>query len=266
MIRVLKVCTLEPAELVTPAELAKQLRRADDFIRLAVVGGYNVLREAIEIEDVPHERRGLFLGTAFGTMETNFDVLNQIISGEQTSPILFSHSVFNAAAGYMASVFSLRGCSLTITDFSQPFFRALEQGVLAIAGGLLDSCLVLQVESYSALLNDAAEKMNPDFQSWTPGVVCWLLTNTEQENGWFLEKISVEPGLPEETECFPKNFGEIYLNNQQRYECSDPLAPARILTGEMANGEIVSLECLLREPSVTVQCRLFKTSILHFRK
>ncbi|BCL61671.1 hypothetical protein DGMP_23640 [Desulfomarina profundi] len=255
MIRILKVCTLELAELETPAELAKQLRRADDYIRLAVVGGYNVLKETIEIGDIPHGRRGLFLGTAFGTMETNFDVLDQIISGEQTSPILFSHSVFNAAAGYMASVFSLRGCSLTITDFSLPFFRALEQGVLAIAGGMLDSCIVLQVESYSALLNDAAEKMNPDVQPWTPGVVCWLLADTDQERGWLLEKVSVEAGIPEKTECFPKNFGEMIFNNEKRCDCPDPLAPGRILTKEMVNGR-ASLECLVRAPSAAVRCRL----------
>ena len=256
MIRILKVCTLDLTELETPAELAKQLRRADDFIRLAVVGGYHVFRETTETEDVPHERRGLFLGTAFGTMETNFDVLDQIISGEQTSPILFSHSVFNAAAGYMASVFSLRGCSLTVTDFSLPFFRALEQGVLAIASGMLDSCLVLQVESYSELLNDAAGKMNQDFQSWTPGVVCWLLTNSDQGGGWFLEKVSVESGIPEETECFPENFGEIIINNHKRCECLDPLAPARILTKEMAGDETSSLDCLVRTSSVTVRCIL----------
>ncbi|WP_457577896.1 beta-ketoacyl synthase chain length factor [Desulfomarina sp.] len=256
MIRILKVCSLESAELETPAELAKQLRRADEYIRLAVVGGYNVLRETNEIEGVPNERRGLFLGTAFGTMETNFDVLDQIISGEQTSPILFSHSVFNAAAGYMASIFSLRGCSLTVTDFSLPFFRVLEQGALAIMAGMLDSCLVLQVESYSVLLNDAGRRMIPDFQPWIPGVVCWLLTKSDRKRGWLLEEVSVESGIPGTVDCFLKNSAEIIVNNEKKLECPDPLAPGRILTEEMTSDGTGWLDYLVRAPSVTVRCRI----------
>ena len=253
MIRIEKGSSLALAELETPAELARQLRRADDFIRLAVVGAHQVIREVPENQSVSDDRRGLFLGTAFGTMETNFEVLDQIISGEQTSPILFSHSVFNAAAGYMASVFSLRGCSLTVTDFSMPFFRALEQGVLAITSGMLDSCLVLQVESYSALLDDAGKRMGPNYRSWSPGVVCWLLTNDDMNEGRILEKLSVESDSPGETGSFPEDFGEMVLNGKT-YGCPDPLAAGRNLTEEMIKSGTVSLDCHIRTASTTVQC------------
>jgi hypothetical protein len=253
MIRIVKGCSLALAELETPAELARQLRRADDFIRLAVVGGYHVIREVPENRNISDDRRGLFLGTAFGTMETNFEVLDQIISGEQTSPILFSHSVFNAAAGYMASVFSLRGCSLTVTDFSMPFFRALEQGMLAITSGMLDSCLVLQVESYSALLDDAGKRMDPHYRSWSPGVICWLLAHDTFGAGRILEKLSIESDMFGETGMFSEHYGEMVLNGK-KYECSNPLAAGRNLTEEMIKGGTVSLDCHIRTTSATVQC------------
>lgn len=170
------------SEMEVPAPLARGLRRADDFIRLAVTGGFNCLQE-VEKRQVAAERCGMILGTGFGTMQTNFDVLDLIVSGEQTSPTLFSHSVFNAAAGYMATLCDLRGCALTVTDFSLSFFRALSEGWLAIRSGWLDRCLVLQVETYSELLYDARRRnVAPEVEVWPAGVVCWLLEN-EQVTG-----------------------------------------------------------------------------------
>ncbi len=40
------------------------------------------------------------------------EVLDQVVNREQTSPTLFSHSVFNAASGYVARIFQLHGCAL----------------------------------------------------------------------------------------------------------------------------------------------------------
>ncbi|MGB3223341.1 MAG: beta-ketoacyl synthase chain length factor [Desulforhopalus sp.] len=166
--------------MTTPPELSRKLRRADDFIRLAVVAGFQALQtENEKISESPGSM-GLILGSAFGTMQTNFEVLDTVVSGEQTSPTLFSHSVFNAAAGYMASVFNIQGCALTITDFSFPFFRALREGWLAISSGRLDRCLVLQVETYSSLLQDARGKHAFQVQEWQPGGVCWLLEKREE--------------------------------------------------------------------------------------
>jgi hypothetical protein len=173
-----------------PEPLFRQLRRADEFIRLGVVAVYNVLQQGGESR-VSSERTGLFLGTAFGPMQTNFDVLDQVVEREPVSPTLFSHSVFNAAAGYIASVFSIHGRAITLTEFGFPFFRSLKQGVLAIESGHLDSCLILQVETYSDLLLDAKKKSDPDGDEWSPGVVCWLLEKEEISAGLLLDTIVV---------------------------------------------------------------------------
>ena len=124
---------------------------------------------------------GLVLGTAFGPMQTNFDVLDQVVQQEQTSPTLFSHSVFNAAAGYLSRIFRLQGSAITVTDFAFPFFQALQQGSIAVASGRLDSCLILQVETYSDILADARTRIiGSDAAPWQAGAVAWLLT---RENG-----------------------------------------------------------------------------------
>lgn len=166
-----------------PSELTRKLRRADDFIRLGVLAGHRLLKQHAETDTVDGDTCGLVLGTSFGPMETNFEVLDQVVSGEQTSPTMFSHSVFNSAAGYMASTLGIKGCGLTITDFDFPFFRALEQGYMTLLSGRLTLCLVLQVETYSMLLQDAKAKHASESEPWKPGVVCWLLQRKETQDG-----------------------------------------------------------------------------------
>ncbi len=236
-VQITRQLSLSLAEMATPDSLLRPLRRADDFIRLGVLGAHETLSSRMVNCSQPKDAYGLILGSAFGTMETNFGVLEQIIAEEPTSPILFSHSVFNAAAGYMATVFDIRGCALTITDFGFPFFRALEHGYLAVESGRLESCLVLQVETYSELLQDALKNFCSEAITWHPGVSCWLL----------------EKGGGSDTDCF--KIGSIhiesstgdkdcYLNFEQRLMihgnmsiCTDPLGAAATLTKLMDGGK-----------------------------
>ena len=164
-----------------PVELSRKLRRADDYIRLAVIAAFHTMLDRRDCDSFNSERCGLVLGSAFSTMQTNFEVLDDVVSGKQTSPTLFSHSVFNAAAGYIASTLDIKGGALTINDFSFPFFKALEQGYLDIMTGRIDNCLVLQVETYSDLLFDGRTRLVEDSTPWQPGVVCLLLEKEKKE-------------------------------------------------------------------------------------
>lgn len=164
-----------------PAQLARELRRADDFIRLAVVGGFNALAEA-PIRELAPEARGVFIGTAFGPLETNFQSLGSLINdGEgQISPTLFSHSVYNAAAGYAARLLDFRGPALTVTDYGWPFLIALEEARLAVASGRVERALVLGVEVYSELLADAYRRSFAGREvPWHKGAVAWVLDRAE---------------------------------------------------------------------------------------
>lgn len=178
-IEILSVYSTTLVDLEEPDELSRKLRRADDFIRLAVVGAYQVLKSVADMKDEHQERIGIVLGCGFGTMQTNFEVLDQVVNKEPTSPTLFSHSVFNAGVGYIASLFNIRGCGLTLTDFSFPFFNALQQGISVLREGELQYCLVLQVETYSHLLEDIRSQQSNNNETWVPGVVCWLLTKDQ---------------------------------------------------------------------------------------
>ncbi|NTV15356.1 MAG: hypothetical protein HGA96_15735 [Desulfobulbaceae bacterium] len=182
-----------------PALLARELRRADDFIRLAVVGGYKALAMAPVRELIP-EARGVFIGTAFGPLETNFQSLGSLINdGEgQISPTLFSHSVYNAAAGYAARLLDFRGPALTVTDYGWPFLVALEEARWAVASGRVERALVLGVEVYSELLADAYRRSFAGREvPWRKGAVAWVLDRAEavEENLVRLEAVTVT-GLP----------------------------------------------------------------------
>ncbi len=164
-----------------PAALVRELRRADDFIRLAAVGGHAALAAA-PARDLAPEAKGLFLGTAFGPLETNFQSLGSLINdGEgQISPTLFSHSVYNAAAGYVARLLDFRGPALTLTDYGWPFLLALEEARLAVVTGRVERALVLGVETYSELLADAYRRSFAGLEApWHKGAVVWVLDRAE---------------------------------------------------------------------------------------
>lgn len=233
-------------ELELPPELIRKLRRADDFIRLAVVAASALLRPEILAEDKSLENCGLILGTAYGTMQTNFEVLDAVVFGQQSSPTLFSHSVFNAAAGYVASIFNLQGCALTITDFSFSFFRALQEGFLALHSGRLDRCLVLQVETYSQLLQDARTRHLAEAGEWQPGVVCWLLDKNNR-CGRVLQCPHILENVPEPFDYL--QFSEQLQVNGQTRTVTDPLGSAMALC-EMVqqHAEANELDCMVQGP------------------
>jgi hypothetical protein len=215
-----------------PATLARELRRAEGFISLAVQAGYAVLGK--ELSTIPRSgSHGLILGTAFGPMQTNFDVLDQVVLQEHTSPTLFSHSVFNAAAGYLSRIFRLQGSALTVTDFAFPFFQALQQGSMAVASGRLDTCLVLQVETYSDLLADArARIIGKDIARWPVGAVAWLLSRDNGKHGKEISAIDVR---------LQPSAGSNYIMIDERLTCNtqdltvaDPLGSAVAVTGFIA--------------------------------
>jgi hypothetical protein len=247
------------SHLETPQELLRQLRRANDFIRLGVVAGYQSIASVQEADALPAESCGLILGTAFGPMETNFEVLDQVITDQPTSPILFSHSVFNAAAGYMATTFGIKGCALTVTDFAFPFFRALEQGYLAIISGRLEFCLVLQVETYSKLLHDGKNIHGSEKTLWEPGVVCWLLEKADEKNSqhYCIESLSIESKNNESREYL--RVQEQVTINSINAVATDPLNSAVFITRELEKQQAAPrLDCRIEAPYGTVSLCLQK--------
>lgn len=189
------------SDLVLPDDLARTLRRADDFINLAVVSARTALKSAPQRSLAPVET-GIFIGTGYGPLETNFCSLGSLIDdGEgQISPTLFSHSVYNAAAGYVSRLLDIHGPALTVTTYAWPFITALNQARLALLSNRIKRAVVITVETYSALLNDAYTRWHGLSEvPWQPGAVAWILDPANfLDHGPLLTEIVVT-----ETPCDP---------------------------------------------------------------
>jgi len=166
-----------PRDYVVPDELVRDLRRADAFIQMAVTSAFSAV-SGLSLDKLHPEEIGVFIGTAFGPLETNFELLGSLIDdGEgQISPSLFSHSVFNAAAGYVARLLDIRGPAMTITNYGWPFLIALEEARTAVATGRVGRALVVGVETYSDLLADAYRRLYAVSEVvWQRSAVTWVL-------------------------------------------------------------------------------------------
>lgn len=210
-------------EMEMPPELDRPLRRADEFIRAAVLAAGNTLTGLLPAEKAGNI--GLFLVTGYGTMQTTSSVLDQILDDNLTSPVLFAHSVFNAAAGYIAAIFDIRGCALTLTEFTFPFLRSLQEGVLSLKNGNLDRCLVLHVETFSRLLRDLRRREGGNtIKDWRGGATCWLLEAVEKRDG---RSLHVEDMWFEDRECSSNSIllqGEVLQLGESTVLAESPLS------------------------------------------
>ena len=108
-------------------EALKSCRRADRFCKMAVLAAGDALKDS-GIEIAEDEKIGVIVSTAFGPHQTTFNFLDNILDyGEaNVSPTIFSHSVHNAAASYIASALNIQGPASTLTDFCFSFSNALQ--------------------------------------------------------------------------------------------------------------------------------------------
>jgi 3-oxoacyl-[acyl-carrier-protein] synthase II len=115
-----------PAEAIIDKQALKEARRADNFSKMATLAAYDALTDS-GIPEQSKQRLGIILATAFGPHLTTFGFLDDILTyGDAgVSPTLFSHSVHNAAASYIALNLQTRGPTLTMTQFANSFQQAL---------------------------------------------------------------------------------------------------------------------------------------------
>jgi len=106
---------------------SKDARRSDRFDRMAVLAALDALSDAGINCEVENNDIGIILATSFGPHVTTFRFLDDILTYKEAdvSPILFSHSVHNAAVSYISSLAGIRGPTLTVTRFSRVFDQAL---------------------------------------------------------------------------------------------------------------------------------------------
>ena len=148
-----------PVYAVDQATLAdktvlKGMRRADRFSKMAVLAAWDAVEDSGIAIQGGEGRLGIILATAFGPQATAFRFLDEIIDhGDgQASPTLFSHSVHNAAASYVASALNSRGPTLTVTQFPFSFHQAILLASAWIREERCESVLVGSVEECGEVL------------------------------------------------------------------------------------------------------------------
>lgn len=145
------VLRFRPAGDAGPADPAV-LRRMDPFSRHALLAGSLALAETGS--GVAPERLGLVVATGQGPLATTFGFLDQLQDkgDNRGSPALFSGSLHNAPAAWLSIVLGLRGPSLTLGGFRQPFARALGAAVAWLDEGRAERVLLVAVDEFSPVV------------------------------------------------------------------------------------------------------------------
>lgn len=141
-------------ETLKDKAVLKGMRRADRFSKMAVLAAWDAVRDSGVAIDGETASLGIILATAFGAQVTAFRFLDEIIDhgDAHVSPTLFSNSVHNAAASYVASALNNRGPTLTVTQFGLSFHQALILARAWIQEGRCERVLVGSVEECGTVM------------------------------------------------------------------------------------------------------------------
>ncbi len=134
--------------------LSRKIRRADRFCKMAVAAAWDAVQDSGLNVSGPKKTLGIIVATAFGPHTTTFRFLDDILDygDANVSPTIFSHSVHNAAASYIASTLQAHGPTLTLTQFDFPFHHALVLAEAWLREGRCDTVLVGTVDELGPVM------------------------------------------------------------------------------------------------------------------
>jgi 3-oxoacyl-(acyl-carrier-protein) synthase len=134
---------------------ARALRRVSNLSRYAVAAARLALGESGE--RAWRDEACVILGTCFGSSVYHFEYYERLFGGglREASPLLFSESVMNAAAGHVALHFQLRGASLALVGGEEVGLAALAEGALRLRLGETAAALAGGADEYCDFLHAA---------------------------------------------------------------------------------------------------------------
>jgi 3-oxoacyl-[acyl-carrier-protein] synthase II len=148
----------EPAYLVDldtipDKAILKKVRRADKLSKMAVLAAADAVSDS-GMCGLEGRKTGVIVATAFGAHVTTFGFLDNILDyGDKgVSPTLFSNSLHNAAASYIASALDACGPTLTVTRLHLSFHYALELAMIWLNEGRCDHVLVGATDQYGDVM------------------------------------------------------------------------------------------------------------------
>jgi 3-oxoacyl-[acyl-carrier-protein] synthase II len=131
-----------PREFLT----AKEVRRTDRFVQMALVAGDEAVAQAGWADDPPvsPDRIGCVVGSGGGGMETVRDQMEiyRERGPEAVSPLAWPMFMPNAAAAHLAARYGLRGECYSVSAACATGGQAIGQGVRLIEGGFADAAVV----------------------------------------------------------------------------------------------------------------------------
>ena len=143
-----------PQGVLEDKSFGRKVRRADRFAKMAVLSAADALRDAGLPPGLDRRRIGLVVASALGSHATTFEFLDEILTYGDTdvSPTVFSHSVQNAAAAYVASALNIQGPVMTFTQVHFAFHHALLLARQWLASGQCDHVLVGGADELGAVM------------------------------------------------------------------------------------------------------------------
>jgi len=206
-----------PQGVLDDKSFGRKVRRADRLAKMALFSAADALRDARLPTTLDRRRLGLVVASALGSHATTFEFLDEILTygDAEVSPTIFSHSVQNAAAAYVASVLDIQGPVMTITQVHFAFHHALVVARQWLAAGQCDHVLVGGADELgsvmgficrSILRSPADGKLLPFAFAKDPvaipgeGSAFFLLSAVAQPGSYAgMEAISVAPWVPPAT-------------------------------------------------------------------
>ena len=135
----------------------RALRRVDHYARMAILASALALEDAGMGSGVP-ENTGLIVATGMGPTANTLDLQPADLAAADLalSPILFSNSVQNAAAAYIAMLLKLRGPSLSLNQYEMAVPLAFQTAIDWLEEGRTETVLVGSIDSFSKALHEAS--------------------------------------------------------------------------------------------------------------
>jgi 3-oxoacyl-[acyl-carrier-protein] synthase II len=121
---------------------AKEWRRLDRFVRLALAAASEALADAGLAGDPAARRRlGCVIGSSIGGVETLLENHRSYLEGRRVSPFFIPMTIANMAAGYAAIRYGLAGPNLCTTSACASGAHAIGEAARAIRAGQADAML-----------------------------------------------------------------------------------------------------------------------------
>lgn len=183
-----------PQAMLKAPDVLKGMRRADRFSKIAALAAH----DAVKVSGEYNENLAIIVSTQFGPHSSTFKFLDDILEygDAETSPTVFSHSVHNAAAHYVATTIGSKAMATTLTLFDQPFVNALELAFSWLEEGRAEEVLLGYVEERSEAMDFISNKLYRQhgleyvqefrFQDVSPGLIsegaCFIRCSYEDRN------------------------------------------------------------------------------------